>query len=395
MEPVPELALVGGTAYPSPAQVPVRDAVVLVGGSKILEIGTRAHVPIPDGVKTFDCSGRFLTAALWNSHVHFFERKWAEASAISAHDLRRQLRDFTRYGFTSVFDLSSPWENTSRIRERIESGEVPGPRIYSTGEGLVPPGGVPPADVCMVMGLMDTPLPEVRNAEHAAECAESLIGKGTDGVKLFASSPRGLRLAGGAIEAAVAIAHAAARPVFVHPNTNEDVVTAMRAGADVVAHTTPRSGAWDETVTSEIRARTCALVPTLKLWNDFLRHDRVSMQERVVQAAVEQLRAWRDAGGAVLFGTDLGAVGCDPAREYVLMAGAGMDFDEILASLTTVPAQTFGCADRLGRIAAGFQADLAVFDADPANSAENLARVTATMRAGAFVYGDDRISTFA
>jgi imidazolonepropionase-like amidohydrolase len=202
-------------------------------------------------------------------------------------------------------------------------------------------------------------------------------------------------LADGAIEAAVAIAHGAGRPVFVHPNTTGDAIAAIRAGADVVAHTTPHSGNWGETVLSEMRARPCALVPTLKLWNDVLRHDRVSMQERVVQTAVSQLRSWHDAGGAVLFGTDLGAVDGDPTREYVLMADAGMSFDEILASLTTVPAQTFGCADRLGRVAAGFQADLVVLDADPANRAENLACVTATMRAGSFVYGDDFISTFA
>src|SRR5215831_3999862 len=52
--------------------------------------------------------------------------------------LGRQLEDMsTRYGFTSVFDLSSLWENTRIVRDRVESGEVPGPRIRSTGEGLI------------------------------------------------------------------------------------------------------------------------------------------------------------------------------------------------------------------------------------------------------------------
>jgi imidazolonepropionase-like amidohydrolase len=381
--------------YAAPAQEPVLDAVVLVGGTKILEIGTRRRVPIPHGVKTFDCSGRFLTAGFWNSHVHFFERKWADAAGSSALDLAQQFRDFTRYGFTTVFDLSSLWENTCDLRGRIDSGEISGPRIYSTGEGLVPPNAIPSADVCRVMGLMETPLTEVLNARHAGECAKRLVDKGTDGVKLFASGPRGRTLANGAIEAAVAVAHGAGRPVFVHPNTTADALAAIRAGADVVAHTTPHSGDWDEALLSEMRARPCALVPTLKLWYDVLRHDRASQRDRVVQSAVAQLRRWHDAGGAVLFGTDLGAVGCDPTREYLLMAAAGMCFDEILASLTTGPARKFGCGDRLGCIAAGFQADLVVLDADPASHVENLAGVTATMRAGAFVYGVDRISTFA
>jgi hypothetical protein len=65
-----------------------------------------------------------------------FERKWTKAAGIPAPELGRQLEDMlTRYGFTSVFDLSSLWENTRVIPDRIESGEVPGPRIRSTGGG--------------------------------------------------------------------------------------------------------------------------------------------------------------------------------------------------------------------------------------------------------------------
>ena len=242
---------------------------------------------------------------------------------------------------------------------------------------------------------METPLPEVRTAAQAGELAKRLLEKGVDGIKLFASSPRGPLLAAGSIEAAVAVAHAAGRPVFVHPNTADDALVAMRAGADVVAHTTPRSGAWAETLLSEVRARPCALVPTLKLWHDLFRHDRVSVRERFVQIAIVQMRAWIEAGGTVLFGTDLGAVDCDPTCEYTLMADAGMTFDGILASLTTAPAARFGCAERLGRVAPGLQADLVLLNADPSRRIENLAAVSATMRAGEFIYGGGSLSTFA
>jgi hypothetical protein len=54
--------------------------------------------------------------------------------------LNRQLAlMLTRYGFTGAFDIGSMWENTRRLRARIESGEVCGPRIRSTGPGLIPP----------------------------------------------------------------------------------------------------------------------------------------------------------------------------------------------------------------------------------------------------------------
>jgi len=77
-----------------------------------------------------------------------------------------------------------------------------------------------------------------------------------------------------------------------------------------------------------------------------LRHDRISAQEQSVNASIGQLRAWVASGGTVLFGNDLGAVEYDPSEEYTLMAAAGMSFLQILASLTTAPAELFGESNR-------------------------------------------------
>jgi imidazolonepropionase-like amidohydrolase len=69
-----------------------------------------------------------------------------------------------------------------------------------------------------------------------------------------------------------------------------------------------------------------------------------------------------------------------------LMAQAGMNFRQILASLTTAPAERFGAANKLGRIAAGLQADLTVFQQDPARDIRTLAHVKYTFRAGKIIY---------
>jgi hypothetical protein len=247
--------------------------------------------------------------------VHFFERKWADAASIPAAELAQQLRDtYSRYGFTTVFDLGSPLENTQIIRDRIASGEVEGPRIFTTGAGIVPPGMMPPDIVLRLMGVMNFPAPEEVRETSA------------DGIKLFLSGD------------AVAVAARTGKPVFVHPNTTQDVLMALRNGADVIAHTTPFSDPWDDLVLD----RRVALTPTLALRHFFTRNDRISTREKVLRASAAQLRKWIDAGGLVLFGTDLGAVDPDPALEYQLMSEAGMSFDEILASLTTTPAEFFG-----------------------------------------------------
>jgi len=75
-----------------------------------------------------------------------------------------------------------------------------------------------------------------------------------------------------------------------------------------------------------------------------------------------------------------------PVAEYDLMAQAGMSFRQILASLTTAPAERFGESARMGRIAPGLQADLAVVKGDPSKDVRALADVRYTLRAGQIVY---------
>jgi imidazolonepropionase-like amidohydrolase len=381
------VALVGATIYVNPVDEPIRDGVVLIQGEKIVSMGRRAQMQFPETAHVLDCFGLTITSGLWNSHVHFFERKWADVAAIPAPELGRQLQHMlTRYGFTSVFDTGSVWENTRRLRERIESGEVPGPRIRSTGEGLVPPGALPSDQVLSMMGVVKLPAPEVADAAQAAAAAKKLLDAGVDGIKIFASAPRGAPLPEAVFQAAVDEAHRANKPVFVHPNNAADALAAVRGGVDIIAHTTPHSGSWDETLLAAMKERRVALTPTLTLWKYYMRHDRLSAREKVTNTEVSQLRAWLAAGGTVLFGTDLGAVEYDPTEEYTLMAQAGMTFPQILASLTTAPAERFGDANEQGRITAGFQADLAVFRQDPATNLQALAQVKYTLRAGKIIY---------
>jgi len=385
--PIDYTALVGATIYVSPTETPIRDAVVLIQGEKIVSVGSRAQMQFPETAHVLDCFGLTITAGLWNSHVHFFERKWADVATIPAPELGRQLQDMlTRYGFTSVFDTGSVWENTRRLRDRIDSGEVPGPTIRTTGEGLVPPGALPSDQVLGMMGVMKLPAPEIADAAQAAAGAKKLLDAGVDGIKIFASAPRSAPLSESVFQAAANEAHRAGKPAFVHPNNATDVLSAVRGGVDIVAHTTPHSGPWDETLLAAMKEHRVALTPTLTLWKYYARHDRLSAQEKVTDTEIGQLRAWLAAEGTVLFGSDLGAVEYDPAEEYALMSEAGMTFPQILASLTTNPAERFGDANKRGRIAAGLQADLAVFHQDPAINLRALAQVKFTLRAGKMIY---------
>jgi imidazolonepropionase-like amidohydrolase len=381
------LALIGGTIYVNPNDEPIRNGVVLIQDGRITAVGSRASVPVPPASHSLDCSGLTITAGFWNSHVHFLERKWANAGDIPAPELARQLQDMlTQFGFTSVFDTGSMWENTRRLRDRIESGEIAGPRIRSTGPALVPPGAMPSDTVLAMMGSMKFGGLEISDAAQAADASRKLLEQGVDAIKLFASSPRGGPLPESTVRAAAGEAHRAGKLVFVHPNNGADVLTAIRGGVDIIAHTTPSSGPWDETTLSAMKDHRVALTPTLALWEYYARHDRLSAQEKITETEISQLRAWAGAGGTVLFGTDLGVVEYDPGEEYTLMADAGMSFRQILASLTTAPAERFGEARQLGRIATGMRADLVVLQDDPARRLRALTAVKYTLRGGKIIY---------
>lgn len=384
------LALTGGMIYTSPSGTSIRDGVVLVRDGKIVAVGTKDAVQIPRGAETLDCSGLVITAGFYNSHVHFMERKWAEAPRAPSADLNDALQSMlTRWGVTAVFDTGSSLENTRRLRQRIESGELAGPAIWTTGEIINPKGTGGSPEIMDALGFMRAPLPQVATPQEASAAARKILDAGSDGIKLYAATwfQPIVSIPQSAIQAAVDEAHKRGKPAFAHPSSREGLLAAVRGGVDVVVHTTPQSGAWDNTVLNEMKSHRVALIPTLHLWSYELRHDARSAQTGFVKAGVDQLRAWIGVGGTVLFGTDVGYMNdYDPTEEYALMSQAGMTFQQILESLTTAPAERFGDSSSRAKIAPGMDADLAVLARDPARDPRAFAEVKYTIRNGKVIY---------
>jgi len=307
----PSWALVRGTVYVGPTEPPIRDAIILIRSGTIAAVGRRSAVQLPAQIQKLDCSGLTITASFWNSHVHFVQRKWANIQTIPAAELSEQMTDMiTRWGCTSVFDIGSAWENTRRLRDRIESGEVLGPRIRSTGEILFPKGGAPELRILDVTGTMRIQFPEVMEPAEATAQAKKLLDSGVDGIKVYAASlgsPTVL-LPQGAIEAAAHEAHSRGKLVFAHPHTREGLMGAVHGGAHILAHGIPNAGQLDDATLTEMKNKGVAIIPTLKLWRYELQSDRTSQRQQFVKTAVDQLRSWVTAGGTVLFGTDVGYI---------------------------------------------------------------------------------------
>jgi imidazolonepropionase-like amidohydrolase len=398
--PEESLALKGATIYPSPADPPIADGIVVIRGGKIAAVGRSGSVPIPPDAKQVDCTGLFITAGFQNSHVHFTEPKWDAAAEQTASKLSHELVGmFTRYGFTSVVDVGSTLANTASLRSRIESGEVFGPRIRTAGLPLYAAGGTPfylkGAVSPEVLAYIESNL-EPTTPEAALAVVRQDIAGGADVIKLFTGSlasptkvvPMDPRVAAAAVQEA----HSAGRLVFAHPSNLEGLEIALNAGVDVAAHTTPMSGKWDDSLIAKMKEHHMSLIPTLKLWIYEASKGGATAEQaqRFAEAGAEELRQYKQAGGQILFGTDVGYMtDYDPTEEYVLMGRAGLTAIEILDSLTTAPAARFRESQSRGRISPGMDADLVVLGADPMRDVRNFATVRNTIRHGRAIYPID------
>lgn len=374
------LACVGGKVYPSPTAAPIEDAAILIEDGKITTVAAGARFKLPASTEVLDCQGKVIVAGFWNSHVHF-ETGWHGVEAATAAQLQTHMREMlTRWGFTTVWDLGSEPNNTLTLRKRVETGEVPGPRILMAGD-IFPENGHP------VYLPPEMELPEARNPGEASLMARGYLSMGLDGIKLFTGAYMGdkpvINMPTPIVKAAVDVAHAQGKPVFAHPQNHAGVDNALAGGVDILAHTIPGEGIFTADELARMKQQHTALIPTLTLWTTVVPDPAI--QNQLVQNGVNELKAYFSEGGTILFGTDVGFTTVyDTSQEFEFM-GRAMGWKDVLASLTTNPTDYFKQPSK-GRVEKGMDADFVVLDADPAADVRNLAKVAYTVRGGKIIY---------
>jgi len=391
-----DLALIGAKVYLSPTDPPLENATILVHNGRITAVGPSATTKPPRfarAVTVMYCEGMVVTAGFWNSHVHIFTPGLLHSEKLSSSELSSKLEAMlTRWGFTTVFDIASLLDNTNSIRRRIDSSEARGPRMLTVGEPFYPKGGIP----VYIRGFLEenhVSLPEDDSPAQAAERVRRQIQNGAYGVKIFAGSIQSQSVLVMLLDFATAIvaeAHRAGKPVFAHPSNTEGIEVALKSGVDILAHTAPMSGPWTPDLVQRIKAARMALVPTLTLFEVEYKKFGGTPEEvaETIRVASQQLKSYSDAGGQILFGTDVGYTDqFDTAEEFTLMSRADLTWQQILASLTTNPAERFGFATCFGRIAKGLDADIVVLSADPAQDVAAFSKVAFTIRQGKILFG--------
>ena len=229
------LALVGGmllTGYEVP---PIHNAAILIEGEKIVAAGPASQVAIPAGTPIVDTSGRTMLPGLIDTHAHLVVLghgaydtwfPWITAnggSTMLTRVMEISARQLLMAGVTSAVDLGAPLEESLDVRDRINRGQIPGPRMMMSGPWIQRGGG----GGAMQLGFGGL---SVSTTEQAAQETERLAAAGVDVIKAHS----GLTLED--YRAIVAVARKHQIRVMAHVYAERDVRNALDGGVDVLQH---------------------------------------------------------------------------------------------------------------------------------------------------------------
>jgi imidazolonepropionase-like amidohydrolase len=181
--------------------------------------------------------------------------------------------------------------------------------------------------------------------------------------------------------AAVDEAHRHGQLVFSHSSNLEGTKVAIDAGVDVLAHTPEDTSGIDEAMLRRMIGQHMTIIPTLKL---FSRDDNIA-NIRGLDDRFHQL------GGRLVYGTDTGFLtDYDQSEEFRQLMQAGFGFRDVLAMLTTAPAELFHLSQREGKVMPGMRGDLTILSEDPASgNPDAFTKAKYTIRGGKVIWHSD------
>jgi imidazolonepropionase-like amidohydrolase len=374
-------------ALADPAGTLRTDAVVVVRGDRIVSVGTGENA-VPRGAMVIDLRRYTAIPGLIDVHTHMtFWRDKANPSApaprardsiimLAAQNALRTLET----GVTTARDLGAANYTDIALRDSINKGVFPGPRMFVAGYGLSKAtgrGGAPPQRNPANGRIVDT-------ADIAA-AIRAQVEAGADWIKMYGSTGTYANVTGRQtftnreMQIAVAEARRLGKRIAIHSYGDTGGVAAMRAGAHSVEHA---AGVSDAAMAEWARSGTI-YVPTVD-HNRFYAENAALLGYTPAQVAgldsfrllnLETVRRAARAGVKIAMGSDVVFwMFGENTRELERFVEAGMTPAQALAAATTNGADLLGMADRIGRVAPGYLADIVAVEGNP------LADVTAITR---------------
>jgi len=419
----PDIRVITGATLinPTPA-APVSNAVIVITGSRITQVGTAASVKPPAGAQVIDAAGKFVIPGLADMHNHL------EDGGINQRQNRLgNLGRLLAVGVTTVFDPSVPEDDFAKLKAAATPDSAAYPRFFGTGPSITVEGDT-----------LGSQSPKPKTPDEARAVVQKLKALGVDAIKVarddltWASTRAMPLMPAEVLQALVDEAHRLQLKVYVHAPQLARAREALRAGVDGLLH-----GIVDEPIDQDFMAllkkNGAPYVPTLGMFEDvadvsaFARRqspywDQLGLQPPAIYSAYisgfgvqlfqtllnnsvstkqhlpvlrANLKQVFDAGIPIVMGTDTGffgvLLGVATPLEMELTVEAGLKPADVIRAATINAARMIGRENEQGTIEAGKVADVLILDANPLDNIGAVRRIYRVVKGGV-VYDPARLS---
>ena len=376
---------------------------IVVEGNTITAVGP--HLTAPANAKVIDLAGKTILPGLIDCHTHItgqpedymtdlFRRSPIDTAIVAPVYARRTLEA----GFTTVRDLGSGEYIDVALKNAINRGAIPGPRMVVAGLYIGATGGhgdlvgfSPYLHFDQVSGVADGP-------EEIRKLVRTNVKRGADVIKVGATAGvlseedtvGGTQYTLEELRTAVEEAAMWGRKVAAHAHGTEGIKRAVQAGVASIEH----GSVLDEEAIRMMKEKGTYLVADI--YNDdyiIAEYKRlgypdstIEKERKVGQRQRESFQAAAKAGVKIAFGTDAGVYPHgNNARQFALMVKWGQTPMQAIQAATINAADLLGWSDKVGAIAPGHFADLVAVDGDPLKDISLLEKIPFVMKDGMVV----------
>lgn len=379
--------------------------VIVIESEKIVSVGSDAKAGAGDQV--IELPNATVLPGLIDAHTHLTgdpRQIGYQALGISVPRATltgaRNARVTLDAGFTTVRNVGAEAYSDVALRDAINDGDIPGPRMLVSGPALGITGGhcdenmLPYEFHYTGEGVAD-------GVEGVQRKTREVIKYGADVIKICATggvlshgdNPQASQYTLEEMKAIVADAHRLGRKVAAHAHGAQGILWASQAGVDSIEH-----GSYiDDAAIAEMKKNGTYLVPTLYLADWFLANaeqlhvpaEFIAKGKDAMSAARKNIGHAFTSGVKVGFGTDAAVYphGLN-AHEFAVMVKLGLTPLQAIQAATVNDADLLGWSDKIGTIEAGKWADLVAVDGDPLQDVTTLERVKFVMKGGSVVRND-------